>query len=734
MQPNYSSLGARKMYGNFQGFDSKGDPTMDPVTGRFTAFMNNGDPITNTGWLDHYYTDPCDVYFMQGCGTFSIASLDTQRVIYAVIVGQGEDHLSSIVDLRRNTHFVRSSFYAELAVKATAETEINYISEIQTGLIVNAPISSERGVSSVQAGLYDYNDSLIYRFDLFDDGVHGDGVANDNIYGNIWQTAAMDNPLYLNLRLTDGNFDEHIFRHAVDKIMLSNRIAVTSFKIVDDNINDNLKINPGENVRINFGFTNNYAIDFDRLNVTIQSDDPLVQVESKVLGFDKVISGATIELNYEPDVDTSFFALDISPAIADTHTVPLNLIIFDNQYRRWLHRFTVRVEPFDYVPNEIIPTHIAGKSDASFRILVIDPSALTGHSYLITISDSINEERDRGFNLIDQTMGNTILSNHPAPDEFAYNMPITDGFKIIKAVLPEGGLQDVSYENISGGNPTGFKGVSFGGKFFNGGILLGAAPDKDFFKVELEFTNAIDSSGVNGEAMGQYAFRYELGKPEGPTGFFRCPFNVWKIIHGERAGRLNVCFLELTFFSTFDNVWAPDASDHGGMETLYIMATDYDETGQFYLNRRIEPQETLYKIYLKLQSESSVVDAGDKMIFDWEYPATSEDVFTFIPTNVKEGNIDKPSSFALYQNYPNPFNAITTIRFSIDKPGPVKLKIINVMGQEVIELVGENIKPGIHSIRWEGQDSSGQMVSSGLYFAVLKNSSGVKFTKLLLIR
>jgi len=706
-----------------------GDPTVDPVTGHISPFMNSGDPLTNSGWLDSYCGD---VDFMQGSGTFSMAPLDTQRVIYAVIIGHDTDRLSSIVDLRRNTHFVRSSFLTEFAVKVTANAETIYTSDTQTELIINSSVSSDLGISAVQAELYNYNDSLIQILDLYDDGMHFDGAANDNVFGNIWQTQPIDEPLYLNIKLTDGNLTDHHFNHAADKILLSNKIEITSFRIVDDNINNNLKMNPGENVRLNFGFANNYTFDFERINVFIKTNDPFVQIEPKLIYFENVYSTARIDLNYDSNIDSTFLAMDISPAITDTHTIQFDLIVNDNQYREWNNKVSLQIEPFDYVPNEIIPTHIAGKSDASFCVLVIDPSALIGHSYTITVSDSINEDREKGFNLIDQTMGNTILFNHPVPDKFAYNMPITDGFKIIKAVLPEGGLQDVFYENIEGGNPTGFMGIGFGGKYFNGGIVLGGVPIQDFVKIELEFTNRIDSSGVVGNPAGQGAFRYET--TTSPTGFFPCPFNVWKIIHGEREGRLNACFQEVAFFKNINDTWDPDASSHGGMETLYIMSTDYDESGQLYQNKSIDVKETFYKIYLRLESESSVVDAGDKMIFDWEYPATNEDVFSFIPTKVKQENIDKPTSFALYQNYPNPFNPTTTIRFSVDKAALVRLKIYNIMGQEVIELFNKETNPGNYTIRWDGKSKVGQPVSSGIYFAKLISIGQIQTIKLLLIR
>jgi len=56
--------------------------------------------------------------------------------------------------------------------------------------------------------------------------------------------------------------------------------------------------------------------------------------------------------------------------------------------------------------------------------------------------------------------------------------------------------------------------------------------------------------------------------------------------------------------------------------------------------------------------------------------------------------------FRLFQNYPNPFNLSTTIKFEILKSGFVSLRIYNISGQEVDELVCENMPPGIHAVDW----------------------------------
>jgi hypothetical protein len=75
-----------------------------------------------------------------------------------------------------------------------------------------------------------------------------------------------------------------------------------------------------------------------------------------------------------------------------------------------------------------------------------------------------------------------------------------------------------------------------------------------------------------------------------------------------------------------------------------------------------------------------------------------------------------PSQFALEQNYPNPFNAQTSIQFDLPEPGLTQLAIYDITGKSVRALVDDYLGAGNHSVVWDGRNSSGQPVSSGVYF------------------
>jgi len=81
-----------------------------------------------------------------------------------------------------------------------------------------------------------------------------------------------------------------------------------------------------------------------------------------------------------------------------------------------------------------------------------------------------------------------------------------------------------------------------------------------------------------------------------------------------------------------------------------------------------------------------------------------------------ENQSSKPLvDFKLEQNYPNPFNPITLINYSIPEASILKLSIYNLLGEEILELVNQEISQGNYSIKWNAEG-----VSSGVYFFVLE--------------
>jgi len=93
-----------------------------------------------------------------------------------------------------------------------------------------------------------------------------------------------------------------------------------------------------------------------------------------------------------------------------------------------------------------------------------------------------------------------------------------------------------------------------------------------------------------------------------------------------------------------------------------------------------------------------------------------------------------PAAFALAQNVPNPFNPSTTIGFTVPATGMVKLSVYNVLGQDVRTIANGVYGAGSHRVIWDGRDSLGRMVTSGVYFYRLEAGELTTTKKLMLVR
>lgn len=94
---------------------------------------------------------------------------------------------------------------------------------------------------------------------------------------------------------------------------------------------------------------------------------------------------------------------------------------------------------------------------------------------------------------------------------------------------------------------------------------------------------------------------------------------------------------------------------------------------------------------------------------------------------------EMPEDFALAA-YPNPFNPSTQIRFEMPEKEFMTLRIYNLQGRLVRELLHELRAAGVHTIRWNGRDDHGVAVTSGVYFIRFESAGRVRVSKLTVMR
>jgi flagellar hook assembly protein FlgD len=89
----------------------------------------------------------------------------------------------------------------------------------------------------------------------------------------------------------------------------------------------------------------------------------------------------------------------------------------------------------------------------------------------------------------------------------------------------------------------------------------------------------------------------------------------------------------------------------------------------------------------------------------------------------------------LHDAAPNPFNPQTTIAFELPNEQAVSLRVFDISGRLVRELVaGETMTMGRHETVWNGRDNTGRRVASGTYFYRLEAGEYSETKRMALIK
>ncbi|MBZ0200298.1 MAG: T9SS type A sorting domain-containing protein, partial [Ignavibacteriaceae bacterium] len=198
--------------------------------------------------------------------------------------------------------------------------------------------------------------------------------------------------------------------------------------------------------------------------------------------------------------------------------------------------------------------------------------------------------------------------------------------------------------------------------------------------------------------------------------------------------RANTSYGSLIFNHVNDGSFYGDASNLQSMATRIINAVKtkpkpffllggYQRLRQDDFNNRSDPSSVdinmprLVQLVDMLKSDASI--GGDIEIVTPEYFSVL--LRKNLGLSEAPEKVSVANEFKLLQNYPNPFNPSTTIRFVIKERSFAKIKIFNIIGEEVTDLVNQEFEPGSYEVQWNAGE-----LSDGIYFV---NLSAGKITK-----
>ncbi len=209
-----------------------------------------------------------------------------------------------------------------------------------------------------------------------------------------------------------------------------------------------------------------------------------------------------------------------------------------------------------------------------------------------------------------------------------------------------------------------------------------------------------------------------------------------------QAATVNLFADNVEHFNGITIVFEYDSSvvDYNAFSSVQIGSGDYvhateltPQSATFVYNSPTELNGTfsLGKITFNIEGAKDEVQVSTRYSLDG-INFTEGPIITLNPNGISEEEI--PGSFKLYQNYPNPFNPETQIKYAVPKNAKVSLKIYDLLGREITTLVNEVKAPGVYSVKWNGKNSSGSKVASGIYFYRLKADNFIQVKKMLLLK
>ena len=718
---------------------STGLPFIDPISGIASKFVFSGDPIDNAGWLHANTATAQDVRSMISSGPFTLAVGDTQEVVGAFVIGQGFDRLHSIEQLRS---FVDTAQYTFNNNFLPPQKPLNpfrvSFSPLPNSIILewgNPHIYStteqftffgmgrdyrfegynvyqypENTISAVPKliAVFDVKNSITNVSDWIFDPLTGTmkyGTVAEGTDSGIRRHFTIDNDIFKGEPLIKNKpyyfaVTSYYYNHDIDgilsgmpKIIESPRIpfAVTPMDLLPGN---SILAGVGQSLPTNHSLSGKDAVTATVINPY-------------------AVSGGTYEITFN-GLDTGVTSWNLKNISVDQD------------------RFILKEYP---------------------HFLNDDTSPIIDGVQFFVVKQPVGVRRDtqepKGYRYYPDT-ADIWFTAKTSIDVFGYMEAFNNGIAYPRAVnfvvkpskVKPWNLRkiEIRFSNIH--TQKAYRYLNFNSPLFGPSVVR----DSSF----LPFMKHRGAAG---------AFIYQ--------DFVDVPFTVWEIdsIDGDFTPRqLNAGFLEKNdslrgpngeFIGNgkIDGKWDPTHAPSGASELLFIFNSNYSpdtlsqytrnplsptNTSQFLnLRTQLDSVDVLYVLWVRRKDSTATFKEGERFEITPNYPLFADDIFTItVPKNTSVGREKEgiPETFELHQNYPNPFNPITTISFQLPKNEMVTLKVYNILGQEIRNLVSEVHQSGYYSVQWNGENSTGVPVTSGVYFYVMSTPSYSSVKKMVLLK
>ncbi len=203
-------------------------------------------------------------------------------------------------------------------------------------------------------------------------------------------------------------------------------------------------------------------------------------------------------------------------------------------------------------------------------------------------------------------------------------------------------------------------------------------------------------------------------------------YNLFHMNNPERM--IATSELDFSLTQVFNNEWTAHSGQDAHTQVVFDAGTLFMDT--LYANPN-----------LHILGNSLAVDNGtnlpDAPLFDFDncprnvglIDIGAHEFGACGPVEVNEPFSDKNNSYNLRQNYPNPFNPSTRMSYTIPRKSFISIKIFDLLGKEVSELVNEEKEAGKYKVVFNATN-----LPSGVYFYQLRVGDFIETRKMILIK
>ncbi len=620
---------------------------------------------------------------------------------------------------------------------------IKGIDTLKNKIEVKAIVIDDEEIEKVKVEI---NNGSIYG-ELYDDGLHNDNEANDNLYSNIFDNIRLDNyDTYL--------IQTNKFRIPINKKGeiggLRSYLQMTLFLTATDINNFSVHKNSLEGV--SFSFAQAY---YDNVGFLFTGGFALSGLDSDGIWANGVFTSGLIS-DYLPGPVGAPNAIENSIYVVKANDPP-----FGNSWNVWKKAVELGAEFYDgdndgiynpidknfngiWDPDEDMPLIIG---DETIWCVYNDALTKKNRRYLISPKEIeiaqtvfyseqpqlediifirykiINKSNVDYDSVYFSYWSDTDLGSDPTDD-----IPGCDTILNSRFVYNSG--PDTSFPGYGYGiNPPAFFTTLLQGSV----VPTGLSSDTAYIKLGSIIGEEIIPSAKNlniSAFISNLSGTPDLGDPntatalrnfmKGKTGFSGDSPDPCNWVYGSVKGGIDCNEVDSKFWYSGDPVtqvgWISDA--YGDLRSLLT-------TGPFKLPVD-KPVDILGAFILGRGTDAinSITVARENV-----QKAIQEYKNNFSLMAYKPGEPIAIKSYNLFQNYPNPFNPTTTIRYALPEDGMVTLKIYDILGQEVKVIVNEFLQKGTYEVK---VDSKG--LASGVYIYRLQAGEFISSKKMMLLK